>query len=114
MIAASHTFQEDEHHLRLLFRRLADYELLVNVKKYVYGDPELNFLRQVKTAVGIGPLIFQVQARHDFPSSITQRSLRECLGLDNFHGRFIPRYAALQRPLKCCCRLQEKTPPPWK
>lgn len=48
-LVASHTSQEYEHHLRLLFRRLVDYELLINVKKCVFGVSELVFLGHVIT-----------------------------------------------------------------
>lgn len=99
LLVASHTPQKYKQHIWLLFTHLTNYCLIINVKKGLFGVPELDFLSHLITPDGIQPLPFKVQAVHDFPCPTTQQALQEFLGLVNFHARFIPHCASLLRPL---------------
>ena len=59
----------EEHYLRQLFERLAEYGLVVNPQKCVLGQSSLDFLGHRVTSDGIHPLQDRVQAIRDYPWS---------------------------------------------
>ncbi len=99
LLVASTSQQEHLQHLRLVFERLQDHGIVINVSKSVFGVPELDFLGYHLDATGIRPLQDRVEVIRDFPLPTTQRKLREFLGLVNFYRRFIPHGATTLQPL---------------
>lgn len=91
--------QEHREHLHLLFKRLDEYGLLVNVRKCILGESEVPFLGYSVTAEGTRPLRSKVEAINDYPPPSTVRDLRRFLGMINFYRRFIPHAAELHAPL---------------
>ena len=99
ILIASTSRYEHLHHLRLVFERLSNFGMAVNPSKCVLGMPELDFLGHRVDCHGIRPLKEKVSAIRNFPQPITQRKLREFLGLVNFYHRFVPGCAQVLRPL---------------
>ena len=99
LLIASASPEEHLTHLRMVFQRLVDYGIIINVGKSQFGVPELEFLGHHVTATGIRPLASRVQAIRDFPRPDSIRQLREFLGLVNFYHRFQPHLAAALAPL---------------
>lgn len=87
-------------HLRQLFTRLRDYDLVINVEKCQFGVSEIAFLGHQITKDGITPLPDKVQAILEYPPPTSIRSLRRFLGLVNFYRRFIPTCSTLLQPLE--------------
>lgn len=56
ILVASGSAEDHAQHLRTLFARLADYGIVVNVSKCVFGKNELEFLGHKVNASGIRPL----------------------------------------------------------
>ncbi len=93
ILVASLNAKDHKRHLRLLFKRLADHGLVVNVAKCVFGVDSIDFLGHRVTAHGVEPLLNRVEAIRHFPQPQDARALSEFLGMVNFYHRFIPHAA---------------------
>lgn len=82
---------ESEHlkHLEIVFGRLRDFGLLLNVGKCVFGVTELDFLGHSVNTEGISPQKAKIEAIRKFPVPRTQRQLRNFLGLITFYHKFL-------------------------
>ena len=99
ILIASASPAEHEHHLRLLFKRLSEYGVLVNSSKCVFGVSEVKFLGHTINANGTRPLKDKVDAILSFPQPANIKQLRQFLGMINFYRRFLPSAARLQATL---------------
>ena len=99
VLVASPDAKEHRRHLHLLFQRLAEHGLVVNVAKCTFGEEIIDFLAHRVTAQGIEPLPERVEAIRRFPRPQNAKTLSEFLGMVNFYHRFIPNAAALMGPL---------------
>lgn len=90
---------DHERHLRILFNRLSEYGLLVNVNKTVLNSSTVTFLGYEVSAAGTRPLPDRVDALKTFNRPNTAKGLRRFLGMINFYRRFIPSAAEHQAPL---------------
>lgn len=109
ILVASTSPEEHLYHLQLLFERLRDYNLIINVDKCEFGVPSLDFLGHMVDKQGIRPLTTKVKAISEFPRPESLRQLRRFLGLVNFYRRFIPHCATILRPLEAMLT-QSKSP----
>ena len=115
LLIASSSVEEHLEHLRLVFQRLDEHGIVINVPKSLFGVRELDFLGHHVDATGIRPLEEKVQVIREFPLPNTQRKLRRFLGLVNFYHRFIPGGATILQPLHCLLKRTKRPsdPPPW-
>lgn len=92
---------EKEHfiHLKILFQRLNDYGVVINVNKCVFGQQELSFLGHLVSNRGIRPLPDKVKVIMDFPKPQTVKEVRRFLAMVNFYRRFLRDAASIQIPL---------------
>lgn len=88
-----------KEHLRILFKRLQDYGVVVNPSKCVLGAKEVVFLGHQINERGSRPPKERVQSLLDFPPPKTVQGVRRFLGMLNFYRRFIPQAAKFQAPL---------------
>ena len=93
---------EHLHHLRLLFKRLAEHGLVVNAAKCRFGLDDITFLGHRVSAQGIAPLPDRVEAIRLFPQPRNAKALSEFLGMVNFYHRFVPHAAALMVRYTAC------------
>lgn len=98
LISSSH---EEEHmeHLRILFKRLHDYGVVINPSKCVFGVPEISFLGFIVSKEGIRPPPEKVEKVRNFPQPRTAKQLRQFLGMVNFYRSCMPGCANSQAPL---------------
>lgn len=99
ILVCSNNSTQHMQHLRMLFKRLAEYGVLINTSKCVFGKPEIDFLGYKVSAVGIQPLETKVNAIQEYPPPKTVKDLRRFLGMLNFYRRLIPNAASIQAPL---------------
>ena len=99
ILVASSSVNEHRQHLRQLFRKPADYGLVVNPQKCVLGQSSLEFLGHYVTSAGGQPLQSRVESITNFPRPRSNKSLQEYLGMLNFYRRFVPHAAAMLLPL---------------
>ena len=99
ILVASTDAKEHRRHLHLLFRRLVDHGLIVNVTKCTFGVEVIDFLGHRVTSLGVELLPERVEAICQFPQPQNAIALSEILGMVNFYHRFVPHAAALMSPL---------------
>lgn len=99
ILVASHNGHEHRQHLRMLFERLRQHGLVVNVAKCKFGLSEIEFLGHRISRHGAIPLPEKVQAITDFPQPTTVKALQQFVGMVNFYHRFVPAAASLMSPL---------------
>ena len=107
LLVYSRSQEEHRQHLRILFERLTEYGLVLNLSKCVFGQPVVRFLGYLVSADGIRPPQDRIQAILDYPLPKTAQGLRRFLGIFDFYRRFVkhasefeaPLYDALSKPL---------------
>lgn len=99
LLIASTSPAEHQLHLKIVFQRLREHGLTLNVEKCIFGTPEVKFLGYLISSKGISPLPEKVQAIRDFSKPTTVVQLRRFLGMINFYHRCLPQAATMQAPL---------------
>lgn len=99
VLIASSNSEEHQDHLKQVFKRLKQYDIVVNPAKCELGVSTIQFLGHQVSKDGITPLPSKVKAIQDYPRPESQKKLREFLGILNFYRRFIPNCARLIYPL---------------
>lgn len=97
---ASSSEVEHERHLRMVFDRLRQYNLTININKCVFGEKAVKYLGHLVTEEGILPLPDKVKAIMDIEKPRIAKDLRRFIAMVNFYRRFIPGAAATQDVLQ--------------
>jgi len=108
ILIASVSRDEHKQHLRLLFKRLSDHGLVLNVQKCTFGVDSIEFLGHSITRLGATPLPNKVEAIVNFPRPVTTKSLQEFLGMINHYHRFLPEAAKIMLPLYHATSIKDK------
>jgi len=98
MLTFSEMIKKQAQHLQLVFTHLTQYGIIINLAKYHFGVPSLQFLRHLIDVHGIHPLADKVKAIQDYLEPTSVCKLREFLGMVNFYRRFIPDCADTLHP----------------
>ena len=109
ILVASRNVKEHKIHLRQLFKRLKDHDLVVNVAKCCFGLNKIDFLGHLITQHGITPLPSKVDAVRQFKQPSTVKGLQEFVGMVNFYHRFIQAAAKIIMPLFAALSGKPKT-----
>ena len=99
ILIASLNEEEHERHLRVVFERLQQYSMRINLEKCQFGKSEIEFLGHVVNGQGVKPTPEKVKAITDYPLPSTICDLRRFLGMVNFYRRSLPHAAHTQAPL---------------
>ena len=99
ILVASKDIETHKQHLCLLFQRLQEHGLVINVSKCQFGRNSLDFLGHRITRAGIMPLPEKVDAITQLDQPTTVKGLQEFVGMVNFYRRFIPAAAHTMLPL---------------
>ncbi|GBN77067.1 Transposon Ty3-I Gag-Pol polyprotein [Araneus ventricosus] len=99
LLVASESANEHLEHLKLLFSKLREYGLCINVEKCQFGQSTIEFLGFKLSENGIEPLPDRVNCILEFPQPTTLTQLRRYLGIFNFYRRCIPKAADILEPL---------------
>lgn len=116
VIIASDNHEQHKEHLKLVFERLCEFGITINVSKCQFGKDNLEFLGFYVSDKGITPLKSRVQAISDFPKPNTVEELRRFLGMVNFYRSHIPRAIESQIELNKFVhhsKKRDKTAIPW-
>lgn len=116
ILIASRDKVEHEEHLRILFSRLNENGVVINVQKCTFGQPKVTFIGYSVSGEGLKPLEDKVHAIQNFPPPQTVKGLRRFLGMLNFYRRFLKNAAELQAPLNDLLVGNDKKgskPVPW-
>ena len=93
---ASRSPEEHITHLRILFQRLQQFGLVINL------EIEIEFLGHHVSARGALPLSSNVDAVQLFPEPATVKDMQVFVGMGNFYRRFVPFAACTLLPLTDC------------
>lgn len=99
ILVASDNEKQHLEHLKLVFARLKQFGVVVNMDKCQFGASALDILGHRVDSSGIQPLPDKVCMIEDYPTPTSTRQLRRFLGLVNFYRRFIPKCAQVIQPL---------------
>lgn len=113
---ASESIEQHEQHLRLVFERLRQHSLKINVAKCNIGKERVTFLGHTVSKEGIAPTQERIQAILDFPKPTKAFELRGFLAMLNFYHRFLPQAASKQGKLRSLVvgnKKKDTTPIEW-
>jgi cleavage and polyadenylation specificity factor subunit 1 len=99
MLVASPDMESHRRDLQLLFDRLQEHGLVLNLEKCSFGQPTVEFLGHTITAGGATPLTDSVAAIKAMSPPTTVKELQAFLGSVNFYRRFLPSIAKVLVPL---------------
>uniref|UniRef100_A0ABD2WA59 RNA-directed DNA polymerase n=1 Tax=Trichogramma kaykai TaxID=54128 RepID=A0ABD2WA59_9HYME len=95
----SRSQEEHRRHLEILFKRLHEYGLVINLDKCTFGQPEVRFLGYLVSEAGVRPPEDRIQAILDYTLPKTAHDLRRFLGMFDFYRRFVKHASELEAPL---------------
>lgn len=99
LCVASSNPEEHREHLRIIFERLRQHHLAINVAKCEFGKNEINFLGHRVTSDGLKPLPEKVEAIKRFPLPTMVKQLKSFLAMLNFYRKFLPKAMTTQAKL---------------
>lgn len=99
ILIASRDASEYEKHLRLVFERLRERSINVNLAKCIFGEREVKYLGYLINRGGTQPLPERVKAILEYPKPRNVMEMRRFLGILNFYRRFIRNAAQIQASL---------------
>jgi len=108
IIIFSNTWEEHLKHLKLVFNRVREAGLTLNLKKCVFATGEVDY---VGHHVGLGkvqPIEKKVEALMNFPRPTTRKQLQSFLGLASYYRKYIPHFAWLSALLSDLLRKKTK------
>ena len=97
---ASTTLSQHRHDLRVVFERLRENSLAINLSKCEFGKSELKFFGHIVNADGIRPLPEKIDAIKNFPLPKTAQELKRFIGMINFYRKFLPHATSYQAILQ--------------
>lgn len=113
---ASKTAAEHKQHLRIVFQRLKEFGLQINVSKCVFGAAEIEFLGYTFNKDGITPIADRVQKLLDVPLPKSTKDLRGFIASLNFYRRCMAHAAVNQDILQSLVignKKNDSTPVNW-
>ena len=105
----------EEHlvHLEIIFKRVFDYGLVLNLKKCDFFVTDLVFLGVRLTVKGILPLTKRVQAIKDISLPLRQKALRSWCGIVAFNRKWLPKAAEIMGPIYDLLEKRGNKPIKW-
>lgn len=108
IIIFSTSLQEHISNIKLVFERLRQANLKVQLDKSEFLHKEVSFLGHVITPEGVKPNPQKIHAVKNFPIPKTQKQIKTFLGLLGYYRKFINNFANLTKPLTNCLRKGNK------
>ena len=95
----SKSFEEHLNHLDIVFRKLRDANLMLNLDKCEFGKSQIKFLGHIISADVVSTDPETIQAITEFANPKKAKDIRAFLGLTRYFRRFTPVYAKPIEPL---------------
>jgi len=99
IIVFSKNPKEHAEHLRKVFERLNEYDLVVSSPKSFFAQKEVEYLGHKISANGVHVNPEKIKAVAEWPQPQTQTDIRQFLGLCNFYRKFIKGHSQIAKPL---------------
>lgn len=94
------TKEQHDRNLAAALARLAEYDILLNKEKCIFGTTSTVFLGHRLSEKGIEPTENKIEAIQSFRQPNSAEEVRSFLGLVNFTAKFIPNVATVTEPLR--------------
>lgn len=107
IIIFSSSLEEHIKHLKLVFDRLHNANLKLQLDKCEFLRKETEYLGHVITPDGIKPNPNKIEAIKNFPIPKTQKEIRSFLGLLGYYRKFINNFAKITKPFTKCLKKGE-------
>lgn len=102
------SLEEHLQNIKLIFQRLRDTNLKVQVDKCEFLRKEIDFLGHLVTQEGIKPNPKKLKAITNYPLPKTTKQIKSFLGITGFYRKFIKNYAHIAKPLTNCLKKGNK------
>ncbi|KAK7605034.1 hypothetical protein V9T40_006220 [Parthenolecanium corni] len=92
---------EEEHreHLKIVFRKIQEVNMMLKLKKFKFFQSEVKFLGIIINKDGIRPNPEKAKAINDFPRPLKTRDVQSSMGIVNYYRSHIPHCAEIAHPL---------------
>lgn len=113
---ASKSMEEHKRHIRLVFERLREYGMQINIDKCEFGKTEITFLGYVFDKNGVRPSTEKVTEIKNFQKPTTTKQLRQFIQSVNFYRRCLPiavEVQAIMQSLIIGNKKNDNTPVKW-
>ena len=108
LLVFSRTISEHIRRLDIVFTRLSEYGLKLELRKCDFIKREVKYLGHRVSAEGIATDPEKVTAVENWPRHETLKQLRSFLGFASYYRRYVPNFTAVASPLNAlvttCCR----------
>jgi len=108
LIIFSTSLQEHIQNLKLVFQKLREARLKIQLDKSEFLRKEVDFLGHVVTPEGIKPNPKKIEAIMKFPVPRTQKQIKSFLGILGYYRKFIKDFAKLTKPMTHCLKKNER------
>ena len=108
VICFSKSLDEHKQHLKLIFEKLRQFNLKVQIDKCEFFRKDVEFLGHTVTPEGIRPNPSKIKAIQNYPIPKTTKEIKSFLGLIGYYRRFICNYAKIVFPLTKCLKKDAK------
>lgn len=108
VIVFSSSLDEHIQKLQLVFDRLRETNLKIQLDKTEFLRREVLYLGHTITKDGLRPNDDKIKSVLDFPIPKTTTEIKSFLGLVGYYRRFIPDFARLTKPLTNCLKKRNK------
>lgn len=99
IIIFSTSLQEHINTLKIVFNRLRQYNLKIQLDKTNFLKKETEFLGHIITPDGVKPNPDKIKAIQNYPIPKTTKEIKAFLGLLGYYRKFIQDFAKLTKPL---------------
>ncbi|GJQ70538.1 hypothetical protein Trydic_g221, partial [Trypoxylus dichotomus] len=98
------SLEQHSYKLKTVFSRLRASNLKLQPDKCEFLRREVSYLGHIITSAGVKPNLDKVNAIHNFPVPVDQKTIKMFLGLVGYYRKFIPNFAKIAKPLTSLLR----------
>lgn len=108
IVIFSTSLEEHLESLKLIFRRLEEVKLMVQLDKSEFLKKETEFLGHIITLEGIRPNPKKLECVKNFPIPKTPKQIKQFLGLSGYYRNFIKDYSMIAKPMTIYLKKDQK------
>jgi hypothetical protein len=99
LLIYSKTFEEHIEHLRKIFDKLREANLMIKLKKCKFCMPNIEFLGHVVGRDGLQPDPTKIEKMENLERPTDLRTLRGVLGLFSYYRKFVKDFSSIAKPM---------------
>lgn len=111
VVVFSKSLQEHINHLKLIFQKIKEFNLKIELDKCEFLSKNVEFLGHVITPEGVSPNPSKLNTIENYPIPRTVKEIKSFLGLVGYYRRFIQNFAHIVSPFTKCLKKGAKINP---